>query len=139
MPDPATVSTVHQGFTVATSVALVVGGPLLAYIVRLKDREVRELWKKLEGFKAESDKHDEEAAGERKALNERCHALDLRAAELTGEVKVANEVKAELKDLAAKVDKIGRDVADLRGALRVTRSSSRSSDRLPVVSEPPRR
>lgn len=129
MADPATVATIHAAVSGATAVILAVGIPLLGYVVKMKDREVRELWVKLEAFKASSDQHDEIAAHEREALRERCHALDLKAAELAGEVKLANELKTDIRNLTAKVDKIAHDVAGLlvrSGHSRSTGSTGRS-------------
>lgn len=134
MADPATVATIHSAITGATAVIMVVGIPLLGYVVKLKDREVRELWSKLEAFKSASDQHDEAASRERESLRERCHAQDLKIAELGGEVKLANELKTDVRHLIGKVDKIAQDVADLRGRSGLPRTSSGSSGR----SVPPR-
>jgi hypothetical protein len=113
MADPATVATIHAAISGATAVILVIGIPLLGYVVKMKDREVRELWAKLDAFKKASDQHDETAAHEREALRERCHTLDLKAAELAGEVRLTNELKTDVRHLITKVDKIAQDVAGL--------------------------
>ena len=138
MPDPVTISTIHISATAVMGAALVIGGPLLGYIVKLKDREVRELWAKLDAFKSASEHRDRDAEAQREAIRSHCHDLDLKAAKLGGEVKVATELKDSIRDIAKKVDRLTSEVADLRGAMRGTpRPPSRSSPR--NASDPPER
>jgi predicted RNase H-like nuclease (RuvC/YqgF family) len=130
------VQAIHMSITAAIGVAFTIGAPLLGYIVRAKDRELRKLWEKHERVCSEIEAREKAAANETTQLRDHCHQLELRVTEMRAEVQTANRIGEKVDRLGERIDHMAQEVAGLKGALRGT---SRSSSSLPRVlsSDPP--
>jgi chromosome segregation ATPase len=110
-----------EALSIAAAVAAffltVVVLPLLAYIVRAKDKQIAELQERQSKIKAELEAHDREGDQTFEALREKLHALELQATELRGEASVAREVKAQLGKVFERLDQLGQELAGIKGLL----------------------